>query len=379
MTNSMASEIWVLNMCDTEPDREIFGGMPMTQRTGKQTWRGVTDALPRFIDRCDSIRDDCGLPLKMTLFIRSDLQISEFYGRPGWALYAFGELWDTFMKRGHEIAWHPHLWRWSDKRRSWYQEMFDEKWIREECLKPGYEDFCGYLPVRISRMGWCYHNNCSMQQINQLGIMADFSGLAGMVSGIRNELPMHNYSMYDWSLTPSYPYRPSVADYRKSARNGEKALSVLEVPAATLRLPVVRRIKRIIKNVLYQQRFYQSPRMLINMHSSHQQLVLTFLKQQVQRAKQEKMPVIYSWYLHADDLLSENTEKAVLRNIKYLQNMAKKEGVNLIFKTASQVAEHILRFTGQTEAPSQIQPGADSEARQTPIRVCRELPAVIDG
>lgn len=337
----MTSELWVLSMCDTEPDREIFGGMPITQRTGKQSWHGVTDALPRFIERCDSIRDDYGLPLKMTLFIRSDLQISEFYGRPGWALYHFSELWDTFMKNGHEIGWHPHLWRWSEKRGSWCQEMFDEKWIREECLKPGYEDFCGYLPVRVSRMGWCYHNNCSMQQIDQLGIIADFSGLVGMVSGIRNKLPTYNYSMYDWSLTPVYPYNPSVADYRRSACNGEKELSILEIPQDTLRLPGLMNIKRMVKNVLFKHRFYQAPRMAVNMPCSRQLLVLKSIKQHLQRAKRGKMPVIFSWYLHADDLLPENTVKIVFRNIGHLQNLAKKEGVKLIFKTASEVAEHM--------------------------------------
>jgi hypothetical protein len=338
----MASELWVLNMCDTEPDKGVFRGVrPIKQGSKQRLWRGVTEALPKFIEQCDSIRDDCGLPMKMTLFIRSDFQIAEFYGRPGWALYNFRSLWDNFMEKGHEIGWHPHLWRWSDKRGSWYQEMFDEKWIREECLRPGYEDFSSFLPVKVSRMGWCYHNNCTMRQMDRFGVKADFSGLAKIVDGMRKGLPERNYNMHDWSLTPNYTYHPSEADYRRPARNGERALSILEVPQDTLQLSPLLRIINKIKNIPYKNKPNQFGRKVINMYCYRLLLVRRYIEQHLAHAIQEDKPVLLSWSLHADDLLPDKIRKIVFRNIECLQHMTKGAGVKLRFVTASQVAEYL--------------------------------------
>jgi hypothetical protein len=336
----MRRELWVLSICDTEPDCEFYGGMPITQRSGPQSWEGVKEGLTEFIEYCNLIRDDEGLPLRLTLFIRSDLQIAEFYGRPGWALYHFSPLWDQFMTRGHEIGWHPHLWRWSDNQKKWYQEILDEKWMIEECLKPGYEDFNTYLPAKIVRMGWCYHNNCSIALMDHLGVMADFSGLSGIVSGMHNGLPMRGFNVYDWSLTPNYPYYPSEKDYRRLPHEGEKSLSILEVPQDTLRVSAVMNTIRALKKMVQLQKIHHIRRMAISMDAQRLLYVRRFIKNHISRVIQKEKPVILSWSLHADDLLSNTNLKRVFRNIQRLQHMARKANVELRFKTASEIAEY---------------------------------------
>jgi hypothetical protein len=337
----MVPELWILSVCDTEPDQGRYGLMPVTQRSGPQRWLGITEGLPKFINLCDSIRDDEDSPLVMTLFIRSDFQIAELCGTPGWMLHEFSGLWEQFINKGHEIGWHPHLWRWSEKIGSWYQEMFDAKWIKEQCLNPGFADFKRQLPVNISRMGWCYHNNITMSFMDTLGIEADFSGLAGLVSGIRDGRALRSFDISDWSLTPDYAYYPSMVDYRRPARYGEDSLSILEVPQNTLRLSTSLRIGRIVKTLLRGKPIDASTRLMINMYSHNSYLVRIFVEQHLTRARSEMHPVILSWPIHADDLLLEVNLHTFRRNMDLLKNTAKQFKVKLGFKTATQVIKHI--------------------------------------
>lgn len=335
----MTSELWVHCMGDIEPDMEIYGGAPMTHRKGLQSWKGITEGLVPFLEYCDSVRDDDGLPLRLTLFVRSDLQIAEFCGRHGWMLHHFWPLWDKFMEKGHIIGWHAHIWRWSDKKGSWYQEMFDERWIKEECLTPGYEDIKSYLQVNISRMGWCYHNNFTISLLNQLGIVADFTAVSDYVIGIKKGRPTRDYCMFDWSSTPNYPYHPSEVDYRRESRNGEKSLSIIEVPQTTLRLGPILYTMRLLKSMVQIKKCHSH--MLINMYSSPLFLVRKFIRQHLRRSKQEVNPVILSWSFHADDLLPDTNLKIILSNIYCLLQEARQSGIKLKFKTASQIINNL--------------------------------------
>jgi hypothetical protein len=79
-------------------------------------------------------------------------------------------------------------------------------------------------------MGWSYHNNSTLGRLDRLGIKVDLSALPGYRTyGQSPRLRSEN--QFDWYTSPRRPYRPSRADYRRPARDGEAAMGILEVPS----------------------------------------------------------------------------------------------------------------------------------------------------
>ena len=217
-------------LCDCDPDAVPYGGLPHDTRQPLK-WRGVREGIPRLVEALDGIESETGRRINLTWCVRSDLQMKEIYGDAAWPYLEFRELWQGLESRGDKIAWHPHVWRWSDEHHCWCQEIRDDAWI-EECLEEGYQALCRAVgrPVESCRMGWEFHNNASMRTVDRLGVRVDLSATPGHYcegTGDRGSI-FHKYT--DWRGTPSRPYRPSLEDYRRPARADERALGIMEVP-----------------------------------------------------------------------------------------------------------------------------------------------------
>ena len=217
-------------MCDCDPDTVPYGGLTHDSREPLK-WRGVQEGIPKLVEALDGIESETGRRVNLTWCVRSDVQMKEIYGDAAWPYLEFRELWQRLQSRGDEIAWHPHVWRWSDEHRCWYQEIHDDEWI-EQCLEEGYQALCRAVgrPVQSCRMGWEFHNNTSMQTLDRLGVRVDLSATPGHYcegTGDRGSI-FHKYT--DWRGTPESPYQPSVMDYRRPAREGEQELGLTEVP-----------------------------------------------------------------------------------------------------------------------------------------------------
>lgn len=218
--------------CDCDPDRPRYGGVRYDVHHGQQRWRGISEGITALREVLGKIGKTSGIQPKIIFCIRSDLQMKEWYGSAGWMLEEYRSLWRELEDEGHEIAWHPHLWRWSERSRCWYQEVEDAEWI-VQCLETGHADFAakwGKKPFTC-HMGWTFHNNISMHAISRLGLRMDFSaspevffpggpGAAGTVFDNR----------IDWRGTPQSWYRPSQTDYRRPPEKGEAALDIIEFP-----------------------------------------------------------------------------------------------------------------------------------------------------
>ena len=226
----MSSPPRLVIACDCDPDRPAYGGRPYDSRE-PMTWRGVSEGLPRLLDALDAVEAETGQRLNFTWCVRSDLQMSEVHGHAAWAYLEHAELWSRLEERGDELAWHPHLWRWSDSAHCWRQEMQDEEWI-VSCLRTGHRALSDALghPVTTCRMGWEFHNNLTLRTLEELGVVVDISAVPGYrcagVGGRGSDFHRCN----DWSITPTAPYCPSAADYRRPVCPGEKELHLVEIP-----------------------------------------------------------------------------------------------------------------------------------------------------
>ena len=220
--------------CDADPDRPRYGAPRYDSREPLQ-WRGIQETLPLAGDLLNSLRDSHGVRPLVTWCVRSDLQVAELHGEPAWSYVEFRDTWHRLEDEGDEIAWHPHLWRWSDAHHSWYQEIEDDEWI-SRCLEEGFASLADQVrrPLLSARMGWEFHNNLTMHKLAELGIAVDFSGSPGRESwpDSENEGARFDRRM-DWAITRDRPYRPAAADYRRRASEGEGTLAIWEVPTSS--------------------------------------------------------------------------------------------------------------------------------------------------
>lgn len=211
---------------DADPDRSLtlrnkVAG-PNERQADSLTWNGLPatlNYLERFADKLQGL----GFNFKSTFFLRADEQIKSIYG-------SYSEVFQKFydkIKQSFGVSWHPHLYRLSNINRRWYQEYQDDRWM-QQVLTSCHEDLesNGFFP-QFAKMGWCFHDNATMNTLSNLGVKADFSALPG--TKCLGKLDGESFQdVNDWSRTQSQPYHPSEEDYQKAG-----GLDILEIPLST--------------------------------------------------------------------------------------------------------------------------------------------------
>jgi len=199
----------------------------------KLGWKSIEN-ISRIKETCNSVQDHESNSAKVTWFVRSDEQLKIIFDDYAYPLRNFSNLWKKLEQQGDEIAWHPHLWRWSKKNQCWYQEISENAWINR-CLENGHKEFVKITKhVSSVRMGWGFHNNFTMKKMNDLGLQVDLSATPGLErSGSPDERGSHFLNSYDWSVTTEQPYHPSQQDYRRPSKKNEQGLEILVIPVTT--------------------------------------------------------------------------------------------------------------------------------------------------
>lgn len=220
----MDKELYVIINSDTDPaiepiDRSLFN---------KETvWDVTINAILKLKEEIKKVEDDYGNQLKIGWHLRSDEQMYRIWGKRAYLAEEYYDLWKELVKEGDIIGWHPHLWRFNEEGKNWYQEVQDVEWIGN-CLTEGYNELSEIFDIKAVRMGWNFHNNFTMKLISDLGLEIDLSAVAG------DKNIADICCNYDWVITPQYPYYPSVKDCRIHRK---PSLSILEVPLTTFRFP----------------------------------------------------------------------------------------------------------------------------------------------
>ena len=233
----MVASVHVVISCDVDPDRERFlDGVPPAA-SGRLTWCGVDEGIPALKESLRGLTDHEGREPVFTWFLRVDDQIRQVEGSYAWFAGSRAALIEALTSTGDELGWHPHFWRREASGGPWFQEIEDQAW-QLDMLRGAHADYLktlGFAPASV-RMGWSYHSNETISQLDQLGVAVDLSGLPGYRTFDPTKTRSEN--LFDWYATPQAPYRPSRADYRRPALNGEPVLALLEVPSfvATSRL-----------------------------------------------------------------------------------------------------------------------------------------------
>ena len=339
--------------CDV--DHDVLGyNIPATRfdvYKQKLGWKSINN-VQEIKKICNSIKDSKSNTAKITWFIRSDEHLKIIFNDYAYPLKNFWDLWKQLRHQGDEIGWHPHLWRWSNQNRCWYQEVSDNRWI-SHCLENGYKEFIELTKsVTSVRMGWGFHNNFTMKKINDLGLIADLSASPGLKhSGSPDERGSHFLNCYDWSITPEQPYYPSKQDYRRPVKNNKKSLDILEIPVTTapkkrtkiliektLRLAPASLSKKLLKgtDTKSKQTHHSYIANITETHFKH------IAEQKLKQAQQNPRSLTnLVTVFHPIELFKPKRSHVLEKNLKMLTELSKKLKVPLNFLTATQLKKEI--------------------------------------
>jgi hypothetical protein len=141
-------------------------------------------------------------------------------------------MWDALRGAGHELGWHMHLMSY-DSSEGCYSFDPEPPWLRD-----AFAALAGHFDVRATRTGWDYCSDWLMRQLDELGVVVDFSALPGNVAW---QFAGRKRIRIDWLRASSAPYHPALHDYQ-----GRGNLQILEVPITGFPNSAVGIARRII-------------------------------------------------------------------------------------------------------------------------------------
>lgn len=196
---------------DTDPD-----GLSGTT-TNRQTleWNGLEHIrnLPEELAGSNSPGQ-----IPITWFVRADGQLESILGSTGYLLEKYEGFWNEITRFGHELAWHPHLYRQAGREESVVM-ITDPVEARDE-LERLWDLINKSLPAAAFRNGEGWHSPETYAVVERLGFRCDSTAIPGR-KGTKGH-PMN------WEGAPNGPYFPA-EDLCKSG----PARDLLELPMNT--------------------------------------------------------------------------------------------------------------------------------------------------
>jgi len=335
---STCRKVRIVLGCDCDPDRWMFGGSRLDQPHEPLVWRGLEEGFYTLV----SMLDDLPFPVPVTWNVRCDEQVAFCHGHAGWSLDHHGKFWDAARRRGDEIAWHNHTWRWSNNRNSWCQETSDAAWIAEgfEIWGEAFRVGAGEA-AHTSHGGWFFQNGLTLAALARAGVRVDYSALPGRVQQGFGGVDGSDFANhYDWSITPRTLYHPSAADYRRPAQKGEAALPILVASTYTFQS----RLADAFQVASYIVRRKSGGQNLARARSAMSIITITnhpaLFAGLVSFAIKEK-PEIMFLYFHADELLPEKptwrtrlfSPAHIVANLRHLSDRFTRAGLEPVFGT----------------------------------------------
>ncbi len=240
------SSVKVVIGCDCDQDRVDYGGTRYDERDCLLRWDGLRVTLETIQKISENVRIAYGMNVPFTLNIRVDDQVASSHGDPAWILKNMASELKDVERFGHEIAWHPHLWRWDKATNCWMQEEEDREWIWDRLHVWGEAFQEAWRLPRAVHGGWMFQNDTSMQALDHIGIQVEYSAIPGMkISGRPTRDGSRFWGACDWSISPPFAYYPLKADYRTGPDTPDKAitLNLLELPTFTFDSLMIRMLQ----------------------------------------------------------------------------------------------------------------------------------------
>jgi hypothetical protein len=318
--------------CDTDPDvNPSFPTPPLDDLNG--IWQGIAHGIPALRQQLQDspFTSDHG-HLPITWLLRADRQILELYRDPSFCFKRFERVWESELRLGGEIGWHPHLYGWNERARQWteYLGQGDDLEILGICL----ESLRRCSEIRAARTGWAYQTNGLLQFMAHEQLLVDASAIPGTVLSGR--------WFFEWRGAPRQPYLPSTQDYRKPAATLQDSVGIVEMPS------LVRQLNPVMQGSRYMLRRLRGMRSRAHeltdwQSSAFQGVLLTgrstpFAQALAKTVNASPEAPFISTYFHTDDLLSPTLRQRLVRNVEQVSGLAAREGYSLVPTTLTRAA-----------------------------------------
>lgn len=227
---------------DTDPD----GLSGITTNRQALTWKGLErmPELPGLLSACPAL---VAHQVPVTWFIRADGQLRSAFGTPLYLYERFNQFWEEVGRSGHELGWHPHLYRCTDPGQE--PELIIEAPAASDELERLWIDLTAesFHPTSF-RNGEGWHLPETFSVVERLGFQVDSTAIPGRLGG-----PDHPMN---WQGAPNQPYFPD--PWNLCARGARRSL--LEIPLNTWPLkathdarPRLRYMNPTVHGTLFQQ------------------------------------------------------------------------------------------------------------------------------
>lgn len=298
---------------DTDPDEVT--AKEMNRRT--LVWRGLA-SIPRLLDEMDGLSAAWGA-LPITWFVRADGQIREAFGSALHLLDEFEQLWAQTRASGHELGWHPHLYRTPGQGRDAVL-IADPQEAADEIAQLWSELAGSSFAATSFRNGEGWHCSETFGVVERLAFRWDSTAIPGRKGA--NGHPM------DWTGTPNRPYFPG-EDIRLPGR----PRPLLEIPMTTW---------------LIQAPYDPHPRLRYLNPAVHEGLFRKALASLELNAAGD--PQVWTLVLHPDEILPEappdllygRSAATLCRNLNTFAAALRETGHTVEFVTVSQAGQEWL-------------------------------------
>lgn len=147
----------------------------------------------------EEIATDPGLgAIPMTWFVRADGQLESILGSATYLLQNYDAFWNTVQKCGHEIGWHPHLYRQSKPEDN--PVIIADPLQATDELERLWDKIRGAFHPKSFRNGEGWHTPETYATVEGLGFRCDSTAIPGRKGGADH--PMN------WEHAPNQPYFP---------------------------------------------------------------------------------------------------------------------------------------------------------------------------
>ena len=266
------------------------------------------------------INSEYSYNIPITWFVRIDNQINEIFGSHLYLIKKYSTFWTKVSSLNHEIAWHPHLYKFNKKLKKHELSSEDEAIFELENL---WKIICdNNIDIHSFRMGEAWHTKKTLSLIESFDIKYDSSAIPGI--SIKDNIFMN------WEETKNSPYYP----HKNHIQIQGQKRRIFEIPMTTWKTkapydlkPRLRYINPCVKSVI----FKNALKKFVNFNYKNSKYIPWVLISHPDEIMKK----------NKKDLLYGHDENNFIKNIKSITNLILKKGETFEFCTVKNLGQKL--------------------------------------